>query len=106
VLPNGTSAASQALFAHLPDDELAAFLGGPPDDALAATLATVRERGWAVNHGDVTESASGVAAAILGPGGRAVAAIAVSAPSARLPRAAHAAVGRLVAEGAAHLSVS
>ena len=106
VLPNGTSAASQALFAHLPDDEVAAFLGGPPDDALAATLATVRERGWAVNHGDVTERASGVAAAILGPGGRAIAAIAVSAPSARLPRNLHAGVGRLVAEGAAHLSVT
>jgi DNA-binding IclR family transcriptional regulator len=66
----------------------------------------VRERGWAVNHGDVTESVSGIAAPILDAGGRAIAAIAVSAPSARLPKSVHAAVGKLVAEGAAHLSVA
>jgi IclR family acetate operon transcriptional repressor len=106
VLPNSGSAASQALFAHLPEEELVEYLGAPPDEALRATLATVRERGWAVNHGDVTESASGIAAPILGAGGRAIAAIAVSAPSARLPKSVHAAVGKLVAEGAAHLSVA
>lgn len=104
VLPLVGSAAAQAVLAHLPPDELAAYLGDPPDPAALAPLAAVRRRGWALNRGDVTAAASGIAAAVLGRDGRPEAAIAVSAPTDRLPRERHAAVGALVTEVAADLS--
>jgi DNA-binding IclR family transcriptional regulator len=64
----------------------------------------VRRRGWALNRGDVNAAASGIATAVLDARGRPVAAIAVSAPTERLPRSLHASMGRRLAEAAAALS--
>jgi IclR family acetate operon transcriptional repressor len=104
VIPTIGSAAGQALLARLDDDALTAFLGAPADPALTRSLATVRRRGWALNHGDVVAQASGIAAAVLDAAGQPVAAVAISAPSERLPRARHEAVGRIVADAARSLS--
>jgi IclR family acetate operon transcriptional repressor len=104
VMPSEESSAVQAILAHLPADELTTHLGPPPSAALLRTLGQVRRRGWALNRGDVTAGASGIAAVVLDQVGRPVAAIAVSAPTDRLPRARHDAVGRMVADAAAGLS--
>lgn len=103
VLPLVGSAAAQAVLSHLPPDELVAYLGDPPDPVAVAPLAGVRRRGWALNRGDVTAAASGIAAAVLDREGRPLASIAVSAPTDRLPRDRHAEVGGLVARAAAEL---
>ncbi len=104
VIPPVGSAAGQALLAHLPVEDLPAYLGTQPDEAFLRQLEVVRRRGWSLNQGDITASASGVGAAVLGPSGRPLAAIAVSAPSARLPRARHEPLGRRLAEAAASLA--
>ena len=104
VLPPVGSAAVQALLAHLPPAEVGAYLDHPPDRSLLDELAAVRRRGWALNQGAVHAESSGVAAAVLGAEGRAVAAISVSAPTQRLPEARHGEVAALVVAAAASLS--
>ena len=97
VVPPDTSAAGQAILAHLPPDELALFLGGPVSPALAERLAEVRRRGWSVNDQDVVAGARGVGAAVLAAGGRPVASVTISVPADRLPAAAMPALGARVA---------
>ena len=82
-----TSAAGQALLAHLPEAEIARYTGGPADRAVLARLEEVRKRGWGVNAGDVTPGAH-----------------AVSAPADRLPPALQETIGRLVVAAARRLS--
>ncbi len=103
VLPPVGSAAAQAIFAHLPTSELVDYLGHRPQPELLAALARVRERGWALNRGDVTGAASGIAAAVVDGSGRPVAALAVSAPTDRLPDSVHDDVARRVVTAAATL---
>jgi IclR family acetate operon transcriptional repressor len=97
VVPPATSAAGQAILAHLPPEELVPFLDGPASPALARRLAEVRRRGWSVNDQDVTAGARGVGAAILAPGGRPVASITISAPAERMPPETMPALGARVA---------
>ena len=104
VIPAAASASGQAVLAHLDDEARAAFLGGPVPPALRDALAAVRRRGWAINDGDVVAGSTTVGAAILDDGGHPVAAIAVSAPSDRLPPSSQARAGALVADAAAGLS--
>jgi len=67
----------------------------PPEDALAvtrdarfsaATLATVRRRGWASSAGEREAGVASVSAPVFGPDGRVVAAVSVSGPIDRLTR--------------------
>jgi IclR family acetate operon transcriptional repressor len=104
VIPAQASASGQAVLAHLDDDAQEAFLGEPLTPALRDALAVVRRRGWAINDGDIVEGATNVGAAILDDDGRPVAAIAVSAPSDRVPPSKQAKLGALVAETASGLS--
>jgi IclR family transcriptional regulator, acetate operon repressor len=100
VVPSDTSAAGQAILAHLPADELVPYLGGPPTAALLGRLAEVRERGWSINDQDVTRDARGVGAPVLDSRGRPLAAITISAPADRLPPSAMPALGARVAAAA------
>jgi IclR family transcriptional regulator, acetate operon repressor len=104
VLPLQGSAASQVLLAHLPAVEVVAFLGRRPRSEERRSLATVRDRGWALNQGAVHAESSGVAAAVLDGDGRPIAAISVSAPTERLPPSRHAEIAALVVVAAATLS--
>lgn len=104
VLPPVGSAAVLALLAHLPPEEVGRYLGHRPDRGERDALAAVRQKGWALNQGAVHAESSGVAAAVLDPDGRAMAAISVSAPTQRLPKARQAEVAALVVAAAASLS--
>ena len=104
LVPATTSAGGQAILAHLPDAEVALYVGGPPDARVQARLAEIRERGWSVNAGDVTPGALAVGAAILDADQRPIASIAVSAPTGRLTDAARDAIGPLVVAAARRLS--
>ncbi|HEY8525265.1 MAG TPA: IclR family transcriptional regulator [Acidimicrobiales bacterium] len=95
-VPAETSAAGQAILAHLSPDEQVPFLGEPPSPALAERLTEVRRRGWSINDQDVTPGARGVGAPVLDRG-RPVGAVTISAPAERLDPAAMPALGAEVA---------
>lgn len=103
VLPDG-GAAAIAIFAQLSLDEVQGY-GGPVDDAaFVGELARTRARGWSLNAGAVSADATSIGAAVLDPAGRPVAALVVSAPTERLPRAKYHAIGALVHAAAQSLS--
>ncbi|MFD7440237.1 IclR family transcriptional regulator [Streptomyces sp. NPDC059909] len=94
VLPAHLASGGKALLAELSVAELAEIYGaqgaGHPDtdpETLHRRLGAVRRRGYAVNIGETERGVSAVGAAVHEPGGRAVAAITVSAPSLRFTRA-------------------
>jgi IclR family acetate operon transcriptional repressor len=103
VLPDG-GAAALAIFARLPLDEVRAYGGAVDDAAFVEELARTRERGWSLNAGAVSAAATSIGAAVVDPAGRPVAALVVSAPTERLPRAAYTSIGERVR--AASLSLS
>lgn len=100
VLPNDRSAAALACYAQWPDDQVAAFLGRPPDAALAEEIARTRRRGWALNHGRVDPGLTSIAAPVVRHDGVAIASLVLSAPSDRIPRTSHARIAGLVAAAA------
>jgi DNA-binding IclR family transcriptional regulator len=106
VVPTTSSAAGQAILAHFDEDEVALYVGGPPDARLRALLAEVRRRGWGVNAGDETPGARAVGSAILGDDQRPIASITISAPAERLPDPVLNALGPQVADAARRLSVA
>ncbi|MER5180664.1 IclR family transcriptional regulator [Streptomyces sp. NPDC002896] len=93
VLPAHLASAGKALLADLSVAELAEIYGAKGDqgeetdpETLHRRLAAVRRRGYAINIGDTERGLSAVGAAVREPGGRAVAALTVSAPSLRFTR--------------------
>jgi DNA-binding IclR family transcriptional regulator len=78
-------ASGQVLLAHLPEAECAAYLARAcPDAAVAAgvraTLAMVREQGWATAHDIDGSGVWAVGAPVLDAGGRCLLALGCSAP--------------------------
>ena len=98
------SAAGQAALAHIDPAGVHAFLGEPPSSQILGTLQEVRSRGWSLNYGDIAESASAVAAAVLDRRGLPTAVVAISAPTERMPVSIHGQMGRLVVDAARQLS--
>ncbi|GAA2479141.1 IclR family transcriptional regulator [Streptomyces thermolineatus] len=93
VLPAHLASGGKALLAELTVAELAEVYGpgggAQPDtdpETLHRRLAVVRRRGHALNIGETERGISAVGAAVRDPCGRAVAALAVSAPSLRFTR--------------------
>jgi IclR family transcriptional regulator, acetate operon repressor len=96
VMPAHLTSGGKALLAELSAEELAAtFPDGPPaggslraDDIAGfhRALLSVRRRGYGVNIGESERGISAVGTCVYDLGGRAVAALTVSAPSLRLPR--------------------
>ncbi len=91
-LPMTAGSAAQVLLAWEPIDDVASLM----DEARfsAATLATVRRRGWAASVAEREAGVASVSAPVFGHDGRAVAAVSVSGPIDRLTRSP----GRLHAE--------
>jgi DNA-binding IclR family transcriptional regulator len=83
-LPMTAGSAAQVLLAWEPAAELTALAG--PARFSAATLATVRRRGWATSVGEREAGVASVSAPVWGSDGRVVAAVSVSGPIDRLTR--------------------
>jgi DNA-binding IclR family transcriptional regulator len=88
-----TTGVGKALLAHLTEGEREAYLARPlaqktprsisEPDALREELRRTRERGFAIDDCEDKDHVRCVAAPILGPGGRPLAAVSVSAPDSR-----------------------
>ncbi len=81
--PLAVAAHGRAMLAHLDRATVARVTGDDPD--LAAELEHIRARGHATSHDELEDGVAGLAAAVLGDGGLAVAALGVVAPAGRLP---------------------
>lgn len=96
LLPAHATSGGKALLAELPPDQLAALYphGLPRSDTAALTdyaqlrreLAATRSRGYGTNSEESERGVSAAGAAVRDHAGRAIAAIAVAAPSSRCPR--------------------
>jgi DNA-binding IclR family transcriptional regulator len=93
--PLVAGAAGKAILAFLADDELERTLETARREgqklnaaALRRDLVEVREKGYAISKGETVPGASAIAAPIIGPGGRAIAAINITGPTDRLTAAA------------------
>ncbi len=113
--PMHASGIGKALLAHLPEAErrrivtregLTRFtdttLTDP--DRLDDALATIRQRGFAIDNEERNPGMRCVAAPVFDLHGEAVAGLSISGPSARLPEPDLAGIGRRVARAAADLS--
>ncbi|GJF25864.1 MULTISPECIES: IclR family transcriptional regulator [Streptomyces] len=108
-LPAHLTSGGKALLAELSTAELAEVYvttsqeactpGGDPA-GLHRRLAAVRRDGYAVNIGETERGISAVGAAVHEPGGRAIAALTVSAPTLRLPRPRVAEIAAVLVEAA------
>jgi DNA-binding IclR family transcriptional regulator len=93
-IPLGVGPASQAILANLPAGEARVVLeanrasyprfNGLSESKVAAGLPAIRERGYAVDHGQLVEGISGLAVPILLGSGEVAGAIAINMTSARL----------------------
>ena len=73
-------------------------------DQLLAELTAIRERGFAVNHGEWRSDVGSVAAAVMGGPEKPIASLSVNVPMSRLTMEAEAAYGIAVSEAASSLS--
>jgi IclR family acetate operon transcriptional repressor len=73
-------------------------------DQLLAELAAVRERGFAVNHGEWRSDVGSVAAAVMGGPEKPIASLSANIPMSRLTAEAEAVYGIAVSEAASSLS--
>jgi IclR family transcriptional regulator, acetate operon repressor len=101
VLPIELSSAAAAIAAYLPPGELEPIQQEHPmlDNR---QLAQVRRRGWAETKGEVTGGSRAVAAALRGPDGYPIGALALSGPVGRVSVRDLARLGALVVEAAGH----
>jgi len=111
------TALGKALLAELPAAELDSVLDTDKmvrftsntitdPDTLKLHLASVRERGYAIDDEEHEDGIRCIAAAIKDHAGRVVAAISVSGPTFRITREKADAIGRLVGDAARRLSAS
>lgn len=103
-VPARGSASARAMMPYMPQERQTQLLGQPPDAALLNLFALTRQRGFSVSDGEVTAGATTIAAPILDVDGRPAAAIAISAPSGRMPASSHARIGAMVCKAARKLS--
>ena len=73
-------------------------------DELRAELAAIRERGFAVNHGEWRSDVGSVAAAVMGGHEKPIASLSVNIPISRLTQESEADFGAAVSEAASSLS--
>jgi IclR family KDG regulon transcriptional repressor len=89
-------ATGKALLASQPEDHADRYEGKfeaftpttiTTTEALRTHLRQVRRQGFAINHGEWRATVHGLAAPVFGSGGRIIAAIGISGPADRLPKA-------------------
>lgn len=109
-VPLHASASGRAMLSHLPPDEVDRLLAEPLErfsdrtlvdrDALAAELATVRERGYATAEQSWRSGVGAVAAAVVDADDRPVGALAISVPLQRFDADRELVLGPMVAAAA------
>ena len=103
VLSRGTATAG-AILPYLSPEEQGQLLDGPPDDTLRASFRETIATGYAISEDATGGGSVIVAAPIFERDGRPSAAICLSAPAERLPRAARAGIAARVLHMARSLS--
>lgn len=103
-VPVRGSATARAMMPYMTQERQIQLLGKPPDAELLEEFAVTRERGYSVSEGEVSSGATTIAAPILDVDGRPSAAVAVSAPSGRMPRSNQVKIGTMVCKAARKLS--
>jgi DNA-binding IclR family transcriptional regulator len=103
-VPTRGSATARAMMPYMTEERQIQLLGKPPDARLLEEFAITRKRGFSVSDGEVSTGATTIAAAILEVDGRPSAAVAVSAPSGRMPASTHVKIGAMVCKAARKLS--
>jgi DNA-binding IclR family transcriptional regulator len=103
-VPVRGSATARAMMPYMTEERQTQLLGSRPEAALLEEFAVTRTRGFSVSDGEVTTGATTIAAPILEVDGRPSAAIAVSAPSGRLPASHHDTIGAMISRAARKLS--
>jgi len=103
-VPVRGSATARAMMPYMTEERQTQLLGSRPEAALLEEFAVTRTRGFSVSDGEVTTGATTITAPILEVDGRPSAAIAVSAPSGRLPASRHDTIGAMISRAARKLS--
>jgi IclR family acetate operon transcriptional repressor len=103
-VPARGSATARAMMPYMTEERQIQLLGKPPDAELLQEFALTRKRGFSVSDGEVSTGATTIAAPVLEVDGRPSAAVAVSAPSARMPASTHTKIGGMVCKAARKLS--
>lgn len=83
-VPVEGSATAKAFLPYLRPEEQKALLGLRPSIAMQSDFARTRERGYAVNDGDIVPGSVSIAAAILDPSDRPLGAVVVVGPVERI----------------------
>lgn len=103
VIPVANTATGHAILLASSDAERAAILGGPPNASLLAELQTAKENGYTMTL--LWAGSSSVGAPIIDSTGAVLGALALAAPSARMPAERLHYYGRLLAERCRALSL-
>ncbi|MGY4711554.1 IclR family transcriptional regulator [Mycolicibacterium sp. CBM1] len=114
--PLHASSNGKAILAHLPADDVAAYVRHGltavtehtiTDVAqLDSQLKRIRDQGYAVADEELQAGVTSVAAPVLSPEGRPVASLSISAPSSRMPKRLHRSYGEQVRAAAQGISAS
>ena len=103
-VPAHGSATSRAMLPYMSDERRIQILGGPPDSVLLEEFATMRKRGFSVSKNEIVAESTTLAAPILEVDGQPCAAVAITAPTARMPVAHLRTIGALLHDAARALS--
>lgn len=98
------SATARAVLPFLPEHEQERLLGAPVTPAMRREFAETRARGYAVNDEEVVSGAVALASAVLGPDGRLLGSLVLTAPAERLPPERREGIGSLLRDGARRLA--
>lgn len=100
------SATARAILPYLPEEEQARLLGRAVSPEQREEFAATRQRGYAVNDGDIEPSAVAMASAVFERQGAPAGALLLTGPGERLPPARRAELGQKLRDAAAQLSTS
>lgn len=98
------TATARAILPYLPQAEQERLLGRAISSASRDEFAATRERGYAVNDGDIDPSAVAMASSIVDRQGAPIGAVVLTGPAERFPPERRAELGELLRDGAQQLS--
>lgn len=98
------TATARVMLANMGEERRAQLLGRAPSAEESTEFEACRVRGFGVSIGEVLAGASNIAAPVIGPGGDAVAAIGLTAPTERLDARRQEEFGAILAGQARRLS--